>query len=105
MATKNAKSSKKNSRRNGSSKNGKIVAKGSSVARVLKGDGREGSISFAARKLIKSGKTNEQVFATLVKQFGTKKVPQSHRSYPSWYRRQLVVAKQVNPKFAEQHAH
>ena len=80
--------------------NGKAKA-----ARVLKGDGREGSISFVARKLIKAGKTNEQVFVALVKQFGKTRIPEEHRAYPQWYRRQLVAAGAIAKDWAEKHAH
>jgi hypothetical protein len=70
----------------------KAKTKAANGARILKGDGREGSISFVARQLIRSGKTNEAVFKALVKRFGPKRIPESHKHYPSWYRRQLVVA-------------
>ncbi len=80
--------------------NGKAKA-----ARVLKGDGREGSISFVARQLIKSGKTNEETFRALVKKFGAKRIPEEHKAYPQWYRRQLVAAGAIAKDWAEKHAH
>ncbi len=91
---------KKNNGR--SSKKNQRSAKDTSAPRVLKSvEGREGSMSSFARKLILEGKTNEEVFAALVKKF---KVTKNHRGYPSWYRRQLVIAKLIKADFAEKHA-
>jgi plasmid maintenance system antidote protein VapI len=40
-------------------------------------------VASTARELIAAGKTNEQVWAALQKQFD---LPESKKNYPAWYR-------------------
>jgi hypothetical protein len=47
------------------------------------------TVSSVARELILAGRTNEQVFDALHKEF---KLAADHRAYPSWYRAQIVRA-------------
>jgi hypothetical protein len=49
--------------------------------------GRKPSVASVARGLILAGKTNEEVFGALHKQF---ELPEEKKHYPAWYRAQLV---------------
>jgi hypothetical protein len=49
--------------------------------------GRKPTVASVAKELILAGKTNEQAFAALAKQFG---LTDEKKHYPGWYRSALV---------------
>ena len=40
----------------------------------------------------------------LVRRFGSKRISESHKHYPAWYRRQMVVAGMVTSEWDAKHA-
>lgn len=63
---------------------------------------RQPTVATVARKLIAVGSTDEAVFAQLVKQF---QVTDAKKSYPSWYRSQMVRKGDITKDFADAHRH
>lgn len=57
------------------------------------------TISSFARDLILNGKTNDQIFAALQKEFGTDRIDYSKRHYPAWYRCELRRKGELPPAF------
>lgn len=49
---------------------------------------KQRTVSSVSRELILAGKTNEQVLDALVKEFNLDL--ETKKSYPQWYRRQLI---------------
>jgi hypothetical protein len=63
---------------------------------------RQPTVASVARELIANGETDEAVFAQLVEQF---KVTDAKKTYPSWYRSQLVRKGVITKVFADAHRH
>lgn len=59
------------------------------------------SVASVARDLVVAGKTNEEIFAVLAKDFN---LPESKRSYPAWYRNSCVKKGLITKEFAKAHA-
>jgi len=72
------------------------------AAAVKESKVRQPTVATVARELIAAGSTDEQVFAQLVKQF---QVTEAKKSYPSWYRSQMVRKGGITKAFADKHRH
>lgn len=81
----------------GGTKEEKLAA---SAKRVKKE--RKATISGTCRDLIRSGKTNEEVWAIVQPMF---KMPDHHKHYPGWYRAQMVRAGELSKAKAKKTAH
>lgn len=64
----------------------KLVASKTTKSAATKAPAKETLAAFM-RRLITEGKTNDEVFAAAVKQFG---IGDEKKSYPSWYRCELA---------------
>ena len=60
------------------------------------------TVASMARDMIVAGNTDEQVFAHLVEEF---QITDAKKSYPSWYRSQLVRKGIITKAFADEHRH